>query len=64
MELNVLTSRDMGHPRRETIGQLGDTPQLVAGEATKGHFDAEHLDAGLALAIDAMLEAEGLEEVA
>jgi hypothetical protein len=64
MELDVLSGRHMADPCGVLLGQLGDPAQLIAGQPPEGDFDPDHLDAGLPLPVNAVLETEGFKEIA
>ena len=62
MELDVLARRDVAlAQRREALGDLGEGVHLVGRDAAEGKLDPDHLHVGLALAVDALLEAEADE---
>ena len=63
MQLNVLTRRDMAHAGGKLVGQFSHASQLIGRQTAEWNFDPEHLHAGLPLTIDAVLQAEGLEDV-
>src|SRR5262245_16729978 len=64
MQLNVLTGRYMADPSRIPLREFGDTSQLIGRDSTKGNLDADHLDTGLTLAVDPILEAKGFKQIA
>ena len=63
VQLNVLARRDVADAGGIAVGHLGDDPELRGVEAPEGNLDADHMHAGLALAVDPVLKAEGPEQV-
>ncbi len=63
VQLNVLARRDVADAGGIAVGHLGDDPALRGVEAPEGNLDADHLHAGLSLAVDPVLEPEGPEQV-
>src|SRR5437899_1283416 len=59
----AVTRRDVADAGGIAVGHLGDDPALRGVEAPEGNLDADHLHAGLSLAVDPVLEAEGPEQV-
>jgi hypothetical protein len=53
----------VGFAAGEFVGDAGELAGLGSGEKAAGDLAADHLDAGLALAVDAVFEAEGAEFV-
>ncbi len=58
MQLNILSGRDVSHASGVSIGQLSNAAQLIGGETAKGNLDPDHLDVGLPLTVNAMLQPE------
>ena len=64
VDLDVLARRDVAlAQRRPALDRLGEGLHLLGGDAAERELDADHLDVGLALAVDALLEAEADELV-
>ena len=64
MDLDVLARRDVAlAQRRPLLDRLGEGLQLLGGDAAQRQLDADHLHVRLALAVDALLEAEADELV-
>ena len=63
VQLDVLAGGDVAHAGGVAVRHLGDDTQLVGVQAAERNLDPDHLDAGLALAVDPVLEAEGPEHV-
>ena len=62
MDLDVLAGRDVTLlQRRVRLDHVSEGIHLLGRDATDGQLDADHLDAGLALAVDTLLEAEADE---
>ena len=53
----------MTDPRRIGLRYIGDGAHLLGIQASEGDLNPHHLHAGLALTIDAVLEAEGAEHI-
>ena len=69
VQLDVLARRDVALVQRHVLlDDVGEGVELVGRDAAARELDADHLDGGLALAVDALLEAEldelGLLDVA
>ena len=64
MELDILTRRDVADAGGVGVSQLRNAPRLIRRQPSKGNLDPDHLHAWLTLAIDAMLEAKGFEDIA
>ena len=59
VDLDVLPRRDVALvERRVALDHVGEVVHLVRRDAAEGQLDADHLHVGLALAIDALLQAE------
>jgi hypothetical protein len=59
MKLDVLPRRDVSlFERRESLGDLGEPLHLLRAHAAKRQLHADHLDLGLALPVDPLLEPE------
>ena len=64
MELEVLTGRDVTlDERSEALGDVRERVHLVGRDAAEWELDPHHLAVGLALAVDALLQAEADELV-
>ena len=64
VDLDVLARRDVGLvERRPPLDHVGERLHLLRRDAAPRELDAAHLDVGLALAVDALLEAEADELV-
>ena len=64
VDLDVLARRDVALvERRVLLDDVGEGVHLLGGDAAEGKLDADHLHVGLALAVDALLEAEADELV-
>ena len=64
VDLDVLARRDVALvERRVLLDDAGEGIHLVRGDAAVGKLDADHLDVGLALPVDALFEAEADELV-
>ena len=63
VELNILPRRHMTDPRRIGLRHIGNRTHLLGVQASEGDLDPDHLHTGLALTIDAVLEAEGAEYI-
>ncbi len=64
MDLDVLPRRDVALvQRRVLLDHAGEGLHLLRGDAAEGKLDPDHLHVGLALAVDALLEAEADELV-
>jgi hypothetical protein len=61
--LDVLAGGEVSSAAGEFVGDAGELADLRGGEKATGDLAADHLDTGLALAVDAVLEAEGTEFV-
>jgi hypothetical protein len=61
--LDILTGGHVGFAAGELVGDAGQLADLGGGEEAAGDLAADHLDAGLTLAVDAVFEAEGAEFV-
>ena len=61
--LDVLAGGEVGFAAGEIFGDAGELAYLGSGEKAAGDLAADHLDAGLALAVDAVFKAEGAEFV-
>lgn len=61
--LHVLARGDMALPAGELVGDLAELLELARGSKAAGDLHAYHLDAGLALSVNAMFQAEGTEFV-
>jgi len=64
VELDILTRRDVADAGGVGVSQLRNAPRLIRRQPSKGNLDPDHLHAWLTLAIDAMLEAKGFEDIA
>jgi hypothetical protein len=64
VELDILPRRDVADASRVGVSQPRKAPQLIRRQPSKGDLDPDHLNAGLTLAIDAMLEAKRFEDIA
>ena len=63
VHLDVLAGRDVALAQRHVaLDHVGERVELVGRDAAHRQLDADHLHVGLALAVDALLEAE-LDEV-
>jgi hypothetical protein len=63
MHLDVLAGRDVALAQRHVaVDHARERIELVRGDAAHRQLDADHLHVGLALAVDALLQAE-LDEV-
>ncbi len=59
VQLDVLTRRDVPLVERHVrLDHVGEGVHLVGRDAAEGELDADHLDGGLALPVDALLETE------
>ena len=64
VDLDVLAGGDVALvQRRVLLDDAGEGVHLLGGDAAEGKLDADHLDVGLALAVDALFEAEADELV-
>ena len=64
VELHVLAGGEVAPAARVRLGDVGERLELLGGDAAVRHLDAEHLVvAALALAVDALVEAEDAEHV-
>ena len=64
VELHVLAGREVTPPARVGLRDVGARLELLGREAPVRHLDAEHLVvAALALAVDALVQAEDPEDV-
>jgi hypothetical protein len=64
VELDVLPGGDVALAQGDpALDHLGEGLQLLGRDAAEGQLDADHLHVGLALPVDALLEAEGDEGV-
>jgi hypothetical protein len=63
VQLNVLPCRDMTHAGGIPVGQIGHLPQLIGRQPAERNLDPHHLDTRLPLAVNAILQPEGLEDV-
>jgi hypothetical protein len=63
MKLNILAGGNMADSGRVGVGYFGDPTQLVGCEPAKRDFDTHHLNARLALSINPVLQAKGLEQI-
>ena len=64
VDLDVLAGGDVAlAQRRPALDRLGEGVHLLGGHAAERQLDADHLDVRLALAVDALLEAEADELV-
>jgi hypothetical protein len=64
VQLDVLAGGDMPFSHRHpALDDVGEGVELVRRDTAEGQLDANHLHVGLALAVDALFEAEG-DEVA
>ena len=64
VDLDVLAGGDVALvQRRVALDHVGEGLHLVRGDATEGKLYPHHLDVGLALAVDALLEPEADELV-
>ena len=63
MELNILARGDMTDPCRIGLRNIGDRAHLLGIQTSEGDLDPDHLHAGLALTIDAVLEPEGAKHI-
>ena len=64
VELEVLARRDVAlAQRRVLLGEVGEGLHLLRRDAAEGKLHADHLDVGLALAVDALLQPEADELV-
>ena len=64
VDLDVLARRDVAlAQRRPALDRFREGLHLLGGDAAERELDADHLDVGLALAVDALLEAEADELV-
>ncbi len=63
MQLDVLPRGHVPDAGRIALRQFGNAPQLVCRDAAERNLDTHHLDTGLTLAIDAVLQTERLEEI-
>src|SRR4051812_17639287 len=62
VELEVLAGGDVAlAQRRVVLGHVGERLHLLGRDAAEGELHADHLDVGLALAVDALLEPEADE---
>src|SRR2546428_519077 len=60
MELEVLARREVGHPGPgERLGDVGEPPQLPSAQGACRDLHANHLHAGLPLAVYAVGETGG-----
>ena len=64
MQLDVLARGDMPDTGRILLGQFCNPAQLIRRQSAERDFNTDHLDTGLPLAINAVLEAEGPEQIA
>ena len=63
MQLDILPRGHVAHTGGKLVGQLGNPPHLISRQATERNFDAEHLDARLALTVNAVLQPERFENI-
>ncbi len=64
VDLDVLAGRDVTLvQRRPALDDIGEDVHLLGSNAAEGKLDADHLDVGLALPVDALFEAEADELV-
>jgi hypothetical protein len=63
VQLNILARRDMAHAGGELVGEVGHLPQLIRRQPSERDLNAHHLDPGLPLAVNSILQPEGLEDV-
>ena len=62
VDLDVLAGRDVALvERRVLFDDVGEGVHLLRRDAAEGELDADHLHVGLALAVDALFEAEADE---
>ena len=62
VDLDVLAGGDVALvERRELLDRVGEGLHLLGADAAEGKLHADHLHVGLALAVDALLEAEADE---
>ncbi len=62
VELDVLAGGDVAFAQRHpALDHVGEGVHLIGGDAAERELDADHLHVGLALAVDALFEAEGDE---
>ncbi len=64
MQLDILPRGHMSDAGCVALRQFRDAPQLIRRNAPERNFDAHHLHAGLALAVDAVLQPKRFEEIA
>ena len=64
MQLDVLAGRHMTNAGGIPLGKLGNAAQLVGRNPAEWNLDPHHLYAGLPLAVNAVLETKGFEEIA
>ena len=64
MELHVLAGGEVAPAARVRLGDVRERLELLGGDAAVRHLDAQHLVvAALALAVDALVQAEDAEHV-
>jgi hypothetical protein len=61
MELDVLSRGQVRDAARVSVSDVGDPAKLGRGHPAERDLDAHHLDAVLALAIDAVLQPKSSE---
>src|SRR4026209_190137 len=64
MQLNILTCGHMPDTGGISLGQFCNSAQLIRCQASEGDLNTDHLDTGLSLTINPVLETEGPEQIA
>src|SRR5688572_1313918 len=63
MQLNILTCGHMPDTGGILLGQFCNPAQLIRRQSAEWNFNTDHLDTSLPLAVNAVLEAEGPEQI-
>jgi hypothetical protein len=63
MELHILTSRQVPLASAVFVGDPGELPHLAGGQQSPRNFGPDHLNPGLALAVDAPSKPMGAQLV-
>src|SRR4249919_224121 len=63
MQLDILARGHMPDTGGILLGQFCNPAKLIRRQSAEGDLDTDHLDTGLPLAVNAVLEAEGPEQI-
>src|SRR5438876_8363177 len=63
MQLDILARGHMPDTGGILLGQFCNPAQLIRRQSAEGDLDTDHLDTGLPLAVNAVLETEGPEQI-